>query len=172
MTQDFTIKFSKIEKLKVGGWIRWSREVKMSLHAQKPWKYINPNTPVPTDKDGKEKWNEIHDQLVGVMGMIVDPSLQHELESIMEALKAWLKLKEKTHSHGIIAKLESISMAIRTRFSAETLFSKTITELQDAVVAIFEGTALTEDEWSIILLLNTLSDGQYDWLRKTYLPSW
>ncbi|KAF8573433.1 hypothetical protein K439DRAFT_1625086 [Ramaria rubella] len=108
-----------------------------------------PNTPVPTDKDRREKWNEIHDQLVGAMGTIVDPSLQRELESITETLKAWLKLKEKTHSHGIIAKLESISMAIRTRFSPEIPFR--ITEVQDAVAAIFEGTALTEAKWSIIL---------------------
>ncbi|KAF8583315.1 hypothetical protein K439DRAFT_65100 [Ramaria rubella] len=137
--------------------------------SQKAWKYVDPNTPVPTDKDEKMKWNEIHDQLVGAMGTIVDPSLQHELESITEAPKAWLKLKEKTHSHGIIAKLESISMAIRMRFSSDVPFSKTITEIRDAVAAVFEGTAPTEDEWSIILLLNALSDGQYDWLRKDLL---
>ncbi|KAF8578093.1 hypothetical protein K439DRAFT_1621594 [Ramaria rubella] len=119
----------------------------MSLHAQKAWKYIDPNTLVPTDEDEKMKWIEIHDQLVGVLGMIVDPSLQHKLESIMEAPKAWLKLKEKTHSHGIIAKLESVSTAIRTRFSADVPFSKTITEIWDAVAAVFEGTAPTKDEW-------------------------
>ncbi|KAF8592801.1 hypothetical protein K439DRAFT_1610512 [Ramaria rubella] len=167
--QDFTVKFSKIGKLKEGKWIRWSREVKMSLRAQKAWKYVDPNTLVPTDKDEKTKWNEIHDQIVGAMGTIVDPPLQRELESIMETPKAWLKLKEKTHSHGIIAKLESISTAIRMRFSSNIPFSKTITEIWDAVAAVFKGTAPTEDEWSIILLLNALSDGQYDWLRKDLL---
>ncbi|KAF8575572.1 hypothetical protein K439DRAFT_1623491 [Ramaria rubella] len=169
MTQDFTVKFLKIEKLKEGEWIRWSREVKMSLHAQKAWKYIDPTTLIPIDKDEKVKWNKIHDQLVGALGNIVDLSLQRELESITEAPKAWLKLKEKTHSHGIISKLESISTAIRTRFLADVPFSKTITEIWDAVAAVLEGTAPTKDEWCIILLLNALSDGQYDWLRKDLL---
>ncbi|KAF8585503.1 hypothetical protein K439DRAFT_1615919 [Ramaria rubella] len=169
MTQDFTVKFLKIEKLKEGEWIRWSREVKMSLCAQKAWKYVDPNTPIPTDKDEKIKWNEIHDQLVGAMGTIEDPSLQRELKSIMEAPKAWLKLKEKTHSHGIIVKLESILTAIRMRFSPDVSFSKTISKIQDAMAAVFESTAPTEDEWSIILLLNALSNGQYDWLRKDLL---
>ncbi|KAF8572838.1 hypothetical protein K439DRAFT_1625496 [Ramaria rubella] len=156
-----TVKFSKIEKLKEGEWIRWSREVKMSLCAQKAWKYIDPNTLEPTDKDRKEKWIEIHIQLVGALGTIVDPLLQRKLESITEAPKAWIKLKKKTHLHGIISKLESISTAIRTRFLSDIPFSKTITEIWDAVATVFEGTALTKDEWSIILLLNTLSNGQY-----------
>ncbi|KAF8573923.1 hypothetical protein K439DRAFT_1624730 [Ramaria rubella] len=90
MTQDFTVKFLKIEKLKEGEWIRWSREVKMLLCAQKAWKYINLNTQAPTDKDEKIKWIEIHDKLVGVLGTIVDPSLQRELKSITEVPKAWL----------------------------------------------------------------------------------
>ncbi|KAF8586769.1 hypothetical protein K439DRAFT_1614858 [Ramaria rubella] len=124
---------------------------------------------MPTDKDEKAKWHEIHDQLVGVLGTIVDPLLQRELELITEAPKAWSELKDKTHSHGIITRLESISTAIRTRFSADIPFSKTITDIQDAVTTVFEGTAPTEDEWSIILLLNALSDGQYDWLRKDLL---
>ncbi|KAF8583293.1 hypothetical protein K439DRAFT_1617606 [Ramaria rubella] len=141
----------------------------MSLHAQKAWKYIDPSTPIPTDKDEKTKWHEIHDQLVGALGTIIDPSLQRELESITEAPKAWSKLKEKTHSHRIIAKLESLSTTIRTRFSADIPFSKTIMEIRDAVAAVFKGTVPTEDEWSIILLLNALSDGQYDWLRKDLL---
>ncbi|KAF8575370.1 hypothetical protein K439DRAFT_1623640 [Ramaria rubella] len=141
----------------------------MSLHAQKVWKYIDPSTPVPTNKDEKKTWDEIHDQIVGALGTIVDTPLQHDLESITEAPKAWSKLKEKTHSHGIISKLESISTAIRTRFSPDTPFSTTIMKIQDAVMAVFEGTAPTEEEWTIILLLNALSDGQYDWLRKDLL---
>ncbi|KAF8592630.1 hypothetical protein K439DRAFT_1610399 [Ramaria rubella] len=173
MMQDFTVKFLKIEKLKEGEWIRWSREVKMPLCTQKAWKkkYIDPNTPIPTDKDEKLKWIKIHDQLVGALGTIVDPSLQCELESIMEVPKAWLKLKEKTHSHGIIVKLESISTAIRTRFSVDVPFSKTITEIRDAVAAVFEGTAPTEDEWSIILLLNVVMDSMTG-SGRTFSPSW
>ncbi|KAF8591819.1 hypothetical protein K439DRAFT_1610938 [Ramaria rubella] len=166
MTQDFTIKFSKIDKLKEGEWIQWSREVKMSLCAQKAWKYINPSTPIPTDKDEKTKWHEIHDQLVEALGTIIDPLLQRELESITEAPKAWSKLKEKTHPHGIIAKLESLSTTIRTRFSADIPFSKTITEIRDMLLL---RSSKELDKWSIILLLNALSDGRYDWLRKDLL---
>jgi hypothetical protein len=36
-------------------------------------------------------------------------------------------------------------------------------------LAVFEETAPTQEEWLIILLLNSLSDGDYDWLRKDLL---
>ena len=42
-------------------------------------------------------------------------------------------------------------------------------EIKDALGLVFEGGAPTNKEWLIILVLNSLSDGSYDWLRKDLL---
>jgi len=47
--------------------------------------------------------------------------------------------------------------------------STTITEIKDALGSVFEGGAPTNKEWLIILLLNSLSNGSYYWLRKDLL---
>ncbi|KAF8579839.1 hypothetical protein K439DRAFT_1620278 [Ramaria rubella] len=67
---------------------------------------------------------------------------------------------------GIIAKLESMQLAIRNRFTPEILFSTTITELHNSLTPVFDDSPPMADEWLIIVLLNTLSDGPYDWLQK------
>ena len=47
--------------------------------------------------------------------------------------------------------------------------STTITEIKDALGSVFEGGAPTNEEWLVILLLNSLSDRSYNWLRKNLL---
>ncbi|KAF8592795.1 hypothetical protein K439DRAFT_1610193 [Ramaria rubella] len=136
----------------------------MSLWAQKAWKYMDGTSTKPTEKAEAQEWLEINDQIVGALGTVVDPSLQHELESITEALTTWKRLQDKTQSTGIIARLKSMQAAIRNRVSPDTPFSTTITKIRDAL-AIFNGTPPTNEEWLIMLLLNALSDGD-DWLRK------
>ncbi|KAF8575486.1 hypothetical protein K439DRAFT_1623563 [Ramaria rubella] len=144
MTQNLTVKLlSRLEKLTEGKWVRWSHEVRMSLQAQKAWKYVDGTSKKPTDTTLQTEWIEIKDQIVGALGGIVDASLQRELESITEAATAWKKLKEKTQSTGIIAKLESMQSAIRNHFSPDISFSLTITEICDALTAIFNDTPPT-----------------------------
>ncbi|KAF8591393.1 hypothetical protein K439DRAFT_1611347 [Ramaria rubella] len=167
MTQDFTVKFpSKIEMLTEGQWVWWSCEFRMSLRAQKAWKYVDSTSTRPTDTILLTAWLEANDQIVSTLGGIVDASLQRELESITVAAIAWKKLKEKTQSTGIIAKLESMQSAIRNRFTTEVPFSTTITEICDSLTAVFDKSAPTTDDWLIILLLNALSDRSFDWLWK------
>ncbi|KAF8572745.1 hypothetical protein K439DRAFT_1625562, partial [Ramaria rubella] len=167
MTKDFTVKFpSKIETLTEGQWVRWSCKVKMSLHAQKAWKYVDGSFKRPTDTMLLTEWLEANDQIIGALGGIVDVSLQRKLESITQVAMAWQKLKEKTQSTGIIAKLESMQSAIWNRFTVEVPFSTTITEIRDSLTAIFDAATPTVDEWLIVLLLNALSDGTFDWLQK------
>ncbi|KAF8576309.1 hypothetical protein K439DRAFT_1622939 [Ramaria rubella] len=124
---------------------------------------------MPTDVKLQADWKEINDQIVGALGTIVDPPLQHELMSIMDALSAWKKLKEKTQSTGIIAKLENMQAAIRAHFLADTPFSVTIANICDWLAEIFDPNPPKQEEWLIILLLNTLSDSEFDWLRKDLL---
>ncbi|KAF8586266.1 hypothetical protein K439DRAFT_1615259 [Ramaria rubella] len=138
----------------------------MFLRAQKAWKYVDGSSKRPTDTTLLTEWLEANDQIVGALGGIVDVSLQHKLESITEPAMAWQKLKEKMQSTGIIAKLESMQSAIRNRFTVEVPFSTTITEICDSLTAIFDVASPTVDEWLIVLLLNALSDGTFNWLRK------
>ncbi|HEV7737688.1 MAG TPA: hypothetical protein VGO47_10005, partial [Chlamydiales bacterium] len=118
MSSEFKIKTNnKIEKLREGGWNRWSREVKMSLRAQGAWKYVTGTAIEPKDATAKELWSDINDKIVGAIGAIVDVSLQRELDSITNAKTAWEKLKEKTRAKGIMGKLEQMQIAIRSQFN-------------------------------------------------------
>jgi len=47
--------------------------------------------------------------------------------------------------------------------------STTIMEIKDAFGSVFEGGPPSNEEWLIVLLLNSLSDGNYNWLRKDLL---
>jgi hypothetical protein len=167
---EISIKFSnKIEKLREGNWTKWSREVKMSLRAQKAWKYVVGEVPEPKDREEKREWNEINDQIVGALGTIVDEPLQHAIDEITNAKTAWEKLKEKTQAKGLVGKLENMQTAIKTRFSQDTSFSKTIMQIRDSIDVVFDPTPPTKDEWLTILLMNALSEGEFEWLRKILL---
>jgi len=47
--------------------------------------------------------------------------------------------------------------------------STTIMEIKDTLGLVFEGGEPMNEEWLIVLMLNSLSDGNYDWLRKDLL---
>jgi hypothetical protein len=106
----------------------------MTLRAQKAWKYVVGTIPEPKDRTAKKtEWLEAHDLIIGAMGTIVEAHLQHELENITSVKLAWEKLKEKTHLKGMIAKLESMTLAIRNRIDSTVPASMTITEIKDAL---------------------------------------
>jgi hypothetical protein len=115
MSRVLNIKFlSSIVKLKEGDWLCWSREVTMALRSQRGWTYVNGMEVEPAaESPERAEWLAAHDQIVGALGTVVEPTLQRELESITNAHEAWTKLKEKTHSKGTIAKLENLTAAIR-----------------------------------------------------------
>lgn len=108
----------------------------------------------------------VNDQIVGALGTIVNVPLQCMLETINNAKIAWAKLKEKMHSKGIIAKLENMQLEIWTCFSSSTPFSMMITQLWDALAAIFDNTTPTQEEWLMVLFINSLSNSKYNWLQK------
>ena len=84
----------------------------------------------------------------------------------MLAADAWVLLKRRTSQGGIIAKLNAMRVAITTKFSKAK--ETNISELRDHLTSIFEtGVTPTQDEWFIVLMLNSLDGKGYDWLRKT-----
>jgi len=74
------------------------------------------------------------------------------------------QLKEKIHVRGIIAKLEALTSAIWNCITSSIPASTTITEIKDGLTSVFEGSAPMQEEWLVVLLLNSLADGEYDWL--------
>ena len=88
---------------------------------------------------------------------------------ISNAKLAWDRLKEKMHAKGIIAKLEALTSAIQGHITSSIPASTTITEIKDALTSVFEGSVPTQEEWLVMLLLNALADGEYDWLQKDLL---
>jgi len=95
MTKDFSMKFSStIGKLKEGDWLRWSCKISMALRVERGWGYVDGTTTAPKDALEFSAWNAAHNQIVGVLGTMVEAPLQHELKSINNAKVAWKKLKE------------------------------------------------------------------------------
>jgi len=119
MSHTLNIKFSlMIVKLKEGKWLRWSQEVMMALRSQCSWGYVTGTEKEPAkDTPERAEWVAAHDQITGVLVTIVEPTLQYKLESITNTHEAWNKLKEKTHSKGIIAKLENLTTTVSPRES-------------------------------------------------------
>ena len=106
--------------------------------------------------------------IIGTLGCLVDDSLAQELLPDMLAADAWVLLKRCTSQGGIIAKLNAMWAAITMKFSKAKETNITISELCDHLTSIFEtGVTPTQDEWFIVLMLNSLDGMEYDWLRKT-----
>ena len=142
----------------------------MALRAQRGWGYIDGSLTAPKNNTHKEEeWLAAHNQIVSALGTMVEASLQCELESIKDATIAWKLLKKKTHSKGLISKLENLTSAICNHIIPNTPASTTITEIKDSLRSIFKGGFPSSEKWLIILLLNSLSDGQYNWLHKDLL---
>ena len=62
-----------------------------------------------------------------------------------------------------------MTSAIHNCIAHDIPASTTINEIRAAMGSVFEGGLLSSEEWLIVLLLNSLSNGQYDWLRKDLL---
>jgi len=102
----------------------------MALRAQRGWGYIDGTNTAPKDPSELLEWKAVHDQIVGALRTMVEASLQHKLEPVNNVEVAWNKLKEKTHSKGIILKLKCLSSAIQNHMTPDTPASNTITEIK------------------------------------------
>jgi len=147
MTKDFSMKFSStIGKLKEGDWLRWSCKISMALRVERGWGYVDGTTTAPKDALEFSAWNAAHNQIVGVLGTMVEAPLQCELKSINNMKVAWRKLKEKMHLKWIIAKLKCLMSAICSHIVSDIPTSTTITEIKDTLGSVFKGGAPMNEE--------------------------
>src|SRR6266481_3989055 len=133
--KEFCIKFSMtIGKLKEGDWIGWLQEISMALRAQRGWGYVDRSTtPLKSNTPEEKAWLAAHDQIAGALGTMAEALLQCKLESIKDVSMVWKLLKEKTHSKGLISKLENLTFTIHNHITPDTPASTTITEIRDAL---------------------------------------
>jgi hypothetical protein len=88
----------------------------------------------------------------------------------MSAKEAWDLLKLHTSHGGMIAKITALTFAIKAKFSDPTKTSLTIAEIEDAIANIYtNGKAPTQDEFTILVLMNGLQGTDLDWVCKHLL---
>ncbi|KAF8589312.1 hypothetical protein K439DRAFT_1612896 [Ramaria rubella] len=92
-----------------------------------------------------------------------------EIENFVNAKKAWTHLKTKTHQAGIVSKLNATHTTICTHFVSHSTFSSTIAEIKDLIATIYDEQEPTCEEWTIVLLLQAPSDGEFEWIRKNLM---
>ena len=168
MTVYYDVKIRGIDKLVEGSWAKWKRDVTFAFLEAGLVGYLDGSLKAPTDPKDNPDWLAYNSRIIGTLGRLVDDSLAQELLPDMLAADAWVLLKRRTSQGGIIAKLNAMRAAITTKFSKAKETNITISELRDHLTSIFEtGVAPTQDEWFIVLMLNSLDGTEYDWLRKT-----
>jgi len=97
-----------------------------------------------------------------MLGRHITPSLSKELEEDMSTTEAWLLLKKRTQQDGIFAKLNAMHVALHTKFSHNMPTIDTLSKLKNLLTSIYEGgEAPTQEEWSIVLILNVLEGSDY-----------
>jgi len=116
-----------------------------------------------------KEWSMANDRIVGALCGIVDDMLLQELEKLTMAKVAWQYLKQKMHQARIISKLTALQNAIRTRFTTATSILPTIAEIKDLMANIYDEGAPTQEEWTLVILLQALADGKYEWLHKQFV---
>ncbi|KAF8584729.1 hypothetical protein K439DRAFT_1616527 [Ramaria rubella] len=121
-------------------------------------------TTKPTDTELLMTWSNTNDRIVGGLCQAVTDPLMREIENYITATEAWDHLKKKTHHASIVSKLNAIHTAVCTRFTSHETISATITEFKDLIAIIYDNKEPTREEWTIVLLLQALADGEFEWI--------
>ncbi len=82
----------------------------------------------------------------------------------MLAADVWSHLKQRTTQSGIIAKFNSMHAAVTMRCLKSKEMNSTIGKICIHLTSMFEDVTPTQDEWFIVLLLNSLEGMEYNWL--------
>ncbi|KAF8580148.1 hypothetical protein K439DRAFT_1620025 [Ramaria rubella] len=155
---------------KARNWTTWSRKCKAVLRGHSIWNLIEGNAESPpTDPLELIKWTNTNDHVVGALCQVVNDPLMQEIEKFVTEKQAWTHLKMKTHQGGRVSKLNAIHTTIRTRFTSHATFSATILKIKDHIATIYDGQEPTHKEWTIVLLLQALCDGEFEWMRKNLM---
>jgi gag-polypeptide of LTR copia-type len=156
--------------LQAGRWQQWSRKCKASLQSQGLWSYIKgPNKEKPTDLAKLGTWSNINDRIVGALCQVVNDVLMRNIEDFVTAHEAWEYLKSKTYQRGIISKMNALQAAIRIQFTTHEAFDSTISELKDQLAIIYDQKLPSEEEQLVVLLLQALTDGDFEWICKNLI---
>ena len=148
-----------------GKWPQWSRKVRAVLQVNGTWIYIEgPTSTAPASSTDLTDWNIANDHIVGALCSIVTDALLQDLEKLTTAKAVWLYLKQKMHQGGIISKLTALQNAIHTCFSTPLSIMPTIANIKDLITSVYNEGVPTQEEWTIVILLQVLADRDFEWL--------
>jgi hypothetical protein len=167
---DYQLSVKEIGMLKEGKWPQWSRKVRGALRSHGTWSYIDgPSSDPPKISTELVAWTNANDRIVSALCGVIKDSLVQEVEKLTTAKEAWSYLKSKTHQGGIISKLTALQSAICTRITSAATISPTLADIKDLIANVYDKGTPTREEWTIIILLQALADGEFDWLRKQFI---
>lgn len=150
-----------------GQWLSWSRKCKASLRAAGVWDFIDGDSTIqPVDAMERVTWMKTNDRIVGALCLVIEDSLIEQTESFTTALSAWTYLKQKTHRRNLVAKYNVLQTALCIRIKSHESIASTIAEIKTSIAKTYEETEPTKDDLILVLLLQALSDDEFDWLRK------
>src|SRR6266481_7751162 len=110
-----SIKFEKFTELTEDTYEIWACTVKANLVVGSYWPFFCGKTPRP--QTNAVDWDRFNCQLVAGLQMHMHPTLQHHLNNIDTAEKAWNILKEKFRERGTVGQLNLLRTALCTRFT-------------------------------------------------------
>ncbi len=133
---------------------------------------MQPESPTsPMELQELKDWHVVNDCIIGALCGIVEDVLLQDLEKLTTAKAAWTYLKWKTHQGGIVSKLTALQGAVRTRYTTPTSILSTIAEIRDLMTTVYDEGAPTQEEWTTVILLQALADGEFEWLHKQFVTS-
>jgi transposase InsO family protein len=169
---DYNVRIKDVEKLKEGAWLQWSKDMEFAFMEAGFMGFIDGSVGEPTETKKLAEWQQINSRIVGTLGKHVDNTLRRLLTPTMTAKDAWDALKREAHQAGMITKISAITSAMNTKFSDPRNTARTISEIEDFISDIYEGgTAPTQADFTILVLMNALQNTQLDWVRKHLLAA-
>ena len=122
----------------------------------------------PSDVDVKHEWLDKNEHIIGALCQLIDTPLIDGVESLNTAKEPWEYLKKKIHQGGIATKLGALQAILAIHFTEPSTFSSTITEIKDHIATIYDDTAPTWEDWTIVFLLQAL-DGKHELLKENLM---
>jgi hypothetical protein len=131
MAIDYNVKVKDITNITKGNWLKWAREIQFVFMEAGLWGYLDRSIEAPSKTKKLGEWSAYNMRIIGTLGRIVDDSLSQELEMDMTAANAWTLLKKWTHQDRMIAKMNAMCTALKTKFSLSKPMNTTISEIRD-----------------------------------------
>jgi gag-polypeptide of LTR copia-type len=163
-----SIKLEKFEALTEDTYETTAQTARANLVVGGYWPFFSGKRPKP--KEGYEDWERFNLQLVAYLQTRMHPTLQHHLDDVETAEKAWEKLREKFREKGTVGQLNLLWTVLRTRFSKSSpkAITESIHELNGGINRLVEIGVPTREEWKAMFFLHALGDdGEFEMMRET-----